>query len=170
MEIKIVSPTEVSWQEYRDLRLRALKEEADAFASSHADEIKTADLEWQERLDRYREGKHNWMFFAKQNNKLVGMVGAYQNDENITENTAYLMAMFVVKEARGQKISKLLMERLLAELAKHYVKKVKLGVGLHRSPAFNLYKSVGFEIIAKEHVLLGDGEYHDEYIMEKKLE
>ena len=56
------------------------------------------------------------MVFAGINNKLIGMMGAFQTDEDADNQIAHIMAVYVSKEARGKGVSKLMMKRLLAKL------------------------------------------------------
>jgi hypothetical protein len=49
------------------------------------------------------------------------------------------------------------------------IKKIKLSVNKDQIPAVNLYKKFGFEVVDTENAQLGDGNFYDEYLMEKSL-
>ncbi len=170
MDIQILEPNAVSWEAYKKLRLKALKEEPQAFATQFKTEINTPDEEWEKRLKQYRDGKSDWMFFASNGLELVGMLGAYQTDKDKRQSSANIIAMFVSTEARGKGVSKLLMIRLLDRLTKSFVTKVKLQVNKDQVAALKLYQSFGFKITGKENIILGDGKSHTEYDLEKELE
>ena len=45
---QILTPKEVSWEDYKNLRLEALKNEPQAFGSSYKDQVNNADDIWQQ--------------------------------------------------------------------------------------------------------------------------
>src|SRR5437762_515843 len=101
-DVQTVSLRLSEWRKYKDLRLRALKEEPQAFSSTYEENIKHPDEFWMERL-KDSEGGKQWLVFAKNGEKLVGMVGGIFLDE---KDTVYVIAMYVAKEERGKGISK----------------------------------------------------------------
>ena len=156
------------WQEYRDLRLRALKEDPQAFGASYAENAKHSEEEWKRRLDNAIKGEANWLLFAKENDKLVGMIGAFI--EKGATDTATIIAMYVPIEERGKGISKKLMEGILNELSKKpFLKKVKLMVNKDQIVAVNLYKNFGFKEVGKLHFKMGNGQPAEELVMEINL-
>ncbi len=169
MEIKILKPKDINWEEYKQLRLHALQTEPQAFATSYQTEKDTPDNEWQARLEKYKEGNGNWMFFASDGQSLVGMLGAYQTDDDREDMSANVIAMFVSGEARGKGVSKLLMNHLLEELKDKSIKKAKLSVNKEQEAPLGLYKSLGFEIVGDDEIKLGDNKTHEEFVMVKKL-
>lgn len=168
--ILILEATEVNVNNYRELRLEALRKEPQAFGSAHKDHVNLPIDEWKKWLNNYVEGKDNWMVFASINGKLVGMIGAFQNNEGFKNKTVQIIAMYVSKDSRGKGISKLLMQALLNKLQKLVnVRKVFLDVNTDQNAAINLYKSFGFSIIGTDNPVLGDGKVHEVYLMEKVL-
>ncbi len=166
---KVLYPNEVEWQDYRDLRLEALKLEPQAFSSSYEDQKDDSDEEWKSRLNRYIEGNGNWMVFAASDKKLVGMMGAFQTEDDVRDREAQLIAVYVKKDHRGKGVSKLLISDLLKLLIQSNIKRVKLTVNADQMAAVSLYTSFRFTIINKERNKLGDGLFHDEYVMDKEL-
>lgn len=169
MEIVILGPHEVSVEEYKNLRLEALLEEPQAFGSSYKDHKDLPDEKWQEWHSNYKSGERDWMVFAEMNGELIGMAGAYQTDENIKKNEANIIAVYVTKKARGNGVSKLLMNKLLNVLKNSLIKKAKLAVNKDQTAAVKLYESFGFIITGKDNMVLGDGIAHEEYVMEKDI-
>lgn len=168
--IKIRNAADVGWEAYRDLRLQALREEPHAFGSQHSQELKTSSNEWKERLEKYKQADGNWMIFASDGSKSIGMVGAWQSEDDRKNKTVNLMATFVDQSYRGKGVSKLLMNALIGQLKKSGIKKIKLEVSIKQEAAVQLYSNFGFKIVGEESVQLGDGNYYDVYVMEKELE
>lgn len=167
--ISIIKTTDVFWKDYRNLRLRALKKEPQAFASTYKSQKNDGDEKWQQRLKLYQDGKGDWMVFSGNGRNLIGMSGAFQTDEDRKDNEVYIIAVYVVKKARGKGVSKLLLKSLLEELIDAGVRKVKLSVSSEQIAAVKLYENFGFKTIGKENVILGDGKYHKVLLMGKFL-
>ena len=104
------------WQAYRALRLRALREEPQAFSSSYATTLASPEETWKGRLEQALHGERAWLLFAREGGRLVGMVGAYM--EQGDNDTATVVSVYVPKEERGK-------QRVMAKLL---VAKAKLVV------------------------------------------
>ena len=111
--IEIVKLTVNDRQEYKKIRLDALRNAPQAFGSSYADNREKPDSYWQSRLEDAANGNGSWLLFAKENQQLVGMIGAFIKNE---PDTASIISVFVTGEARGKKISKMLMNAIITEL------------------------------------------------------
>ncbi|MEZ0325229.1 MAG: GNAT family N-acetyltransferase [Fimbriimonas sp.] len=154
------------WQAYRDLRLEALKTDPHAFGSSYVTQVEYADGYWKGRLEQAQSGNDNLLLFARENDRLIGMVGAFIIEEGI----AYVIAMFVRPEARGRGIGKLLLQTLISEIDRWLIiHTARLTVNKKQAPAFALYTSLGFEVVSEISGILGDGLHHEEWVMEKRL-
>lgn len=157
--IEIVSLTPNDWQLYRDLRLRALKEEPQAFGSTYEENAKHSDKFWKDRLIDTLTKDTQWLVFAKSSETLVGMVGAFVKDD---PTVAHLIAMYVIPEFREAGVGKILMHALIEKVKlNQQIKKITLHVNEKQEVAFNLYKNFGFTIVEKHRIALGDGKEHD---------
>ena len=78
---KVVKLRPDEWREYKGLRLQALQSEPHAFASSYKKENQKPDSIWQKRLTKAAEGKKSWILFARDQKKVIGMVGAYISEQ-----------------------------------------------------------------------------------------
>ncbi len=164
--IEIVTLQPDQWQEYKKLRLEALKGEPQAYGSSYKDNLKLPDETWKQLLEDSLKGESQWYLFAKHRNNLVGMVGAFVKENNI----AQVIAVYVTKEMRGQGIAKQLMDDLISKIAQNKsIKKLSVGVNPIQSAALNLYQSLGFTIVKKEKTVLGDGKEYEVYELEKDI-
>jgi GNAT superfamily N-acetyltransferase len=166
-DIKITSLQPSEWKKYKDLRLRALKEDPQAFSSTYEDNLKLEDKVWKQLLEKSLKGESQWYLFAKKDEQLIGMVGAFTEEE---KDTAIVIAMYVVKEQRGKGISKQLMNGIISQVQKNKtIKKISLRVSTGQPVALNLYKGLGFKEFKKEKIILGDGEERVICYLEKAL-
>jgi ribosomal protein S18 acetylase RimI-like enzyme len=164
VEISTLAPPE--WQQYKDLRLQALREEPGAFSSTYNETYSNTDEYWQTRLMDAQQQEKSWIFFAKQESKLVGMVSANGADHNSIQ----VHGVFVAREFRGNRIGKLLMDTLISKIAQNSrYEKLYLDVNAEQVAAVNLYQSCGFQIVDELYETLGDNKKHLVYVMYKEL-
>ena len=155
------------WEKYRDLRLRGLKEDPQAFGASYEDNLKYTEGEWKRRLQNALDEKTNWLIFAKDGKKLVGMMAAFIDKEK-PQDIATIYSVYVPKEERGKGIAKKLMWELLGRISKNKnIKKLELGVNKDQTAAVGLYESFGFKIVGGQKYTMGNGQKVDEYLMER---
>jgi ribosomal protein S18 acetylase RimI-like enzyme len=156
------------WEEYRDLRLRALKEDPEAFSSSYAASLDLPDEFWKKRLSDALAGEGNWLLFARQDDKLVGMIGAYLEPEVL--DTATIVSVYVPSEERGKGISVRLMEEMLRMLSEiPALRRAKLHVNVTQFEALGLYRRFGFAEKGTRPATTGAGEAVEQIIMERDL-
>ncbi len=154
-----------AWEEYKALRLRALKTEPQAFGSSFAEMERSPDETWQRRLHDVIDGKRH-LLFARLCGRLVGMVGAFQEEEDRRNSAAYIHGMYVDSDARSRGIGRMLLSRLLENLAESGISRTKLDVSTDQLAAKQLYLSLGFVVTGSSIQTLGDGKQHVELDME----
>lgn len=170
-DVRIITLDPDRWQEYRDLRLRALHEEPSAFGSSYEENLDKPEDDWRRRLVAAQRKVDEFLLFAEVDGRLVGMMGAFRYRGQKGAHIASVVGVYVDAAARGQGIGRRLMRTLLDEIGRvPQIEKLTLGVNTRRYPALMLYLSFGFEIVGTAHkeLKIGD-EYHDEYLMEKML-
>ena len=127
---------------YRQLRLRALKEEPTAFTSSWSEEIEKSEVAWRERLDSHLYRR----FCAVNNEHVLGMSGCRFEAKEKKNHKATLIAVYVEPEFRGRRLGrKLVQKALLAAFEDPRVKAVNLSVTSDNVPAIGLYEEMGFE-------------------------
>jgi len=162
--MEIIKLVPKDWEKYKKIRLEALEKDSLAFGTSYEEALKKSDEEWETTLEK----SDRYLFFAKFNDELVGMVAAYKEDGERLSHIAYIWGVYVREEFRGKGIGKKLMEMLFAELQKNNVAKASLNVNTVQSNAVKLYESLGFQTIGIAHKEMKiDGKYYDEYLMEK---
>jgi ribosomal protein S18 acetylase RimI-like enzyme len=164
IEINTTLPVE-RWREFRELRLRALRTDPAAFgqslavASDHPDEL------WRSRLQDVHDGI-SWIAFAERLGNLVGMLGAFQTQDDRDRRNATIWGVFVDGDERGHGTGHALLSALLDQLTSAGLLTAKLTVNREQIAAVRLYERHGFQIVGHETAILGDGQEHDELIME----
>ncbi len=162
---EIASLLPESWEEYKQLRLRALSTDPQAFGTSYSEAAKFPDEQWRQRLQDAFDGKRQ-LLFARLGGKLVGMVGAYQEEEDKRSFTANIHSMYVDSDARSHGVGRMLLSRLLESLGEGGILRAKLDVSTDQLAAKQLYLSLGFVVIGSSIQMLGDGKQHLELGME----
>lgn len=166
---EIITSLPVSkWRAYRDLRVRAIQESPQAFLDTEQEARVFPEKKWKQRLADAAADK-SWQMFVKLQGKLVGMIGAFRNEENVQNNSATAVGLWVAPEARGKGVGRKLMETLVDALEKKSIKTVYLSVNVEQKSAIALYKKLGFQIVEEKEAVMGDGKKHRELMMEKKL-
>ncbi len=169
-DFKIIKLKPRDWKDYKELRLRALKAEPQAFLVSYEEELAIPDEKWQQRLQKAGKGR-SWILFAKDtSDRLTSMVGGYRSDDNIKNHSAEIWGAYVDKDSRGKGVGKNLMENMIGELKNNpEVEIAVLEVSADQVPAQKLYESLGFEVKTTYPVKMGDGKEHQIFRMEKSL-
>jgi predicted GNAT family acetyltransferase len=156
------------WSEYRELRLRALKEDPEAFSSSYANSLEQPEQFWKTRLADAERGERSWLLFARQDNKLVGMIGAFM--EGDSTETATVVSVYVPREERGDGISSRLMAEMLRVLSEvPRLKKARLDVNVSQLAAIHVYGRFGFRETGRKPATTGAGETVEQLVMELQL-
>lgn len=166
MEIRAVTEDEV--EVYWALRLRALKEEPEAFGSSYAESLARPLALMVERLRASREAGDFTLVAAEADGALTGMVGFVRAPGAKTRHNADIWGMYVAPEARGKGYGRALMEELIARArTMDGLEKLALAVVTTNAPARALYHSLGFTIygVRPQALKLPDGRYLDEDYM-----
>lgn len=162
--------TEVDAKQFWALRLRALKENPEAFGAAYEEEINTPI---DKLIDRFSSDfilplEENFMLGAFNENKdMVGVVGFRRERRQKLRHKANIWGMYVVPELRQTGIGKLLLSELLNK-SKFLddLEQINLGVVSSNVNAKALYDSLGFKIYGVEKNALKIGEqYFDDDLM-----
>ncbi|MFC5496659.1 GNAT family N-acetyltransferase [Caenimonas terrae] len=145
MDIRQLTPSDAP--AYRALRLRALREHAEAFSSSHQDDALLPLAHTEKRL-LPGEGSRFWGAFDGQ--RLCGMVGLEREQRSKTRHKAKVVGMYVAPEDAGRGIGRALLDRLVAEARLGGVELLVLTVTDGNKPATTLYQRAGFHSFGVE--------------------
>lgn len=136
-DMRIQLLAEDQWQRYRAVRLRALRDTPDAFASTYADEEAFPVKNWRRRLTSGAQ-----TFIAVLGDKDVGSVtgAAWRGRDGV----AGLFGMWVAPEARRKGAGSLLVQRVIDWAVTAGFDHVFLDVADSNHAAIKLYESAGF--------------------------
>jgi ribosomal protein S18 acetylase RimI-like enzyme len=145
MDIRPLAPSDAPV--YRTLRLRALREHAQAFTSDH-DEDEKLPLSASEKRLQPGDGKRFWGAFDGA--ALRGMVGLEREARSKTRHKAKVVGMYVAPEVAGQGVGRALLDRLVAEARASGVELLVLTVTDGNQAATTLYERAGFHSFGVE--------------------
>ncbi|MCS5422331.1 MULTISPECIES: GNAT family N-acetyltransferase [Psychrilyobacter] len=113
--------------------------------------------------------ENSFMYVVEEENKLVGFLTGERGSANRIKHTVYIV-IGILGGHRGKGIGRQLFEELEIWAGKNNIKRLELTVMTHNKKAVNLYRKMGFKIEGvKEHSILLDGKFIDEYYMGKIL-
>ena len=96
------------WQAMREIRLQALRDAPDAFASTHAREAAFESAEWHRRATR--DGSFLAFLPRRRTSRSAGLAGAFEEEPGVVE----LVSMFVRPQARGHRVGEALVNAVVA--------------------------------------------------------
>lgn len=159
MEIRELKPTDA--EDYLIIRLEALNNSPDAFASSYEEEKnKPAD----HYKNRFTAPTNTFTFGAFESSELIGVVTLAREQLLKLKHRANITAMYTKPEKRGSGIGKALILKVIEKAEKlEGIEQLYLTVVTTNTPAKKLYSSCGFEVFGKEkRALKFDDTYYDE--------
>ena len=145
MDIRQLVPSDAP--AYRALRLRALREHAEAFSSSHQDD-ETLPLSASEK--RLLPGDSQRFWGAFDGTRLCGMVGMEREQRSKTRHKAKVVGMYVAPEDGRRGAGRALLDRLVAEARLSGVELLVLTVTDGNRAATTLYERAGFHSFGVE--------------------
>ncbi|QDO89866.1 GNAT family N-acetyltransferase [Ornithinimicrobium ciconiae] len=128
---------EENWSEYREARLRALKESPEAFVASAEEEESYDEARWRDRMQRSRR------LLAEQDGALLGVVsvGSHKIEE---PGVGELFGLWVEPARRGTGVARKLLEAAAAQARNDDLKQLIYWVGTDNGPAVAFASSFGF--------------------------
>ena len=162
MEIRVL--TEADGEIFRNIRLRSLQDNPEAFGRTYEESVgQTAE----EMAARLKPTSGNTVFGAFEGETLVGMVGLLREDRIKERHKATIWGMYTAPEVRGKGVGKALMLKAIGfARGMEGVEQIQLTVVNSNPVARNLYLSLGFEVYGTErHALKYNGQYYDEDLM-----
>jgi len=136
-EIDVHALGEEDWQQFRDIRLAALRDSPDAFVASAAQEAALGEDEWRERMRRARR------LVAECDGSPIGVVSLGQGDPEHS-CTGELFGLWVAPEGRGTGVAWKLVEAGAAQARADGHKNLGYWVGTDNGPAVAFASSFGF--------------------------
>jgi len=134
------------WQAMRDIRLAALREAPQAFASTYEREAVYAEADWQHRI----RGGGNFLAYAAELGAVAaGIVGGFEAEPETIE----LVSLWVTPQARGRGIGQALVQAVIDWARARSICRVHLWVAENNHPARALYERCGFRPTAERQPL-----------------
>jgi ribosomal protein S18 acetylase RimI-like enzyme len=134
------------WELARCVRLAALAEAPDSFASTLAEEQAMPDRIWRERALSNAAGTSTIGFLAVLDDVACGIVVGVLSED---ARSVVLNALWVVATARRRGIARALVHAVLAWAQERRAEAVTLEVTTVSRAAIALYRSLGFEPLAE---------------------
>src|SRR5579885_3685308 len=152
-----------------NLRLRALKDNPEAFGSTYEETLQRGKESYRQRLRQ----PHAETFYlgAFEEERLVGMVGFFRESGTKGQHNGFIISMYVAPEQRGHGIGKALVAEAIAQARTiPGLEQLLLAVVTTNTAARRLYRSLGFEVYGTQPRALKQGnEYWDEELMILRL-
>ncbi|NLG22314.1 MAG: GNAT family N-acetyltransferase [Actinomycetales bacterium] len=136
-EISVRLLEEENWSEYRDVRLRALKESPEAFVASAEEEEGYEEDRWRGRMRRSRR------LLAEQGDTVVGVVSVGSHNVE-TPGSGELFGLWVDPALRGSGVARKLLEAAAAQARQDELKHLVYWVGTDNGRAVAFASSFGF--------------------------
>jgi ribosomal protein S18 acetylase RimI-like enzyme len=127
------------WEELRELRLRALADAPDAFASTRGQEAAFAEEVWRRRAEG---GPGSASFIASQDGTDTGMAAIFV--EPNVPGRAHLVGMWVDPRHRRRGVASALIDQALRWAGERRAREMVLWVADHNTAARELYRRLGF--------------------------
>ncbi len=131
------------WRVYRALRLRALADSPDAFASTLSRERTLGDEHWSCRLDRGTQGGHDCPVLAEFGGEPVGL--AWGRIEDAESDKVCLYQMWVDPKFRSRGAGRMLLDAVIRWAESLQARYLELDLTQGNVSALRLYQSAGFE-------------------------
>ena len=146
------------------LRLRALQDNPEAFGSTYQEAF-TRGKAWM--LQRLQGQEDETFYLGAFDEALFGMVAFYREEGTKNRHKGYVVSMYVQPEKRGLGAGKALVQELIARVKQlEGLEQLLLAVVTTNTTAYQLYRSLGFEVYGTEPKALKFGEqYWDEHLM-----
>lgn len=162
MQIRVLSPADAA--DFRDLRLRGLREVPTAFSSSYEEECEVSVDAVAERMAR---NAHGFILGAFDGPTPAGVVGLQREQPRKLAHKMLLWGMYVAPEYRGRGIGRqLVVEALRQAFATPGIRQVYLAAHAANTAALALYEAMGFTSFGVERgSMIVDGVLQDEVHM-----
>jgi ribosomal protein S18 acetylase RimI-like enzyme len=135
---------ESDWEAIRDIRLRSLREEPDAYASDYQTEARFEPAMWKHRI----ETASSYLAF-NDDHDLVGIATGLETGDGDT----YVVGMYVAPEARRLGCAHQLLDAISDLAVRRQGRRLLLEVAESNIPAARTYRSYGFVETGRRRIL-----------------
>lgn len=162
MDIRLLDASDA--KKYWDLRLEALKQNPEAFATSYEEAISRGNPVEGVAKNLSKEG--SFTFGAFQNNELIGVVTLLQEAPLKLRHKANILAMYVNPKMRGLGVgNEILVEAINHAKSIKTIENLNLTVVTTNESAKKLYSKLGFKVFGTEKraLRINDNYFDEEY-------
>ena len=171
MQIEIRRLQSQDAAQFRELRLKALKDHPGSFNADYYEEAQKDLNYFTDKLSDEWNREDDLIFGAFSNNLLIGTTGVCKQSKAKKKHSMLMWAVYVSPDYRGQKIS----ESLVKTVINHVktipgIEKIDLQVEANNIPAKKVYQSLGFKSWGVEKKCLKhNDQYFDQEYMSLQL-
>jgi ribosomal protein S18 acetylase RimI-like enzyme len=126
---------------FKEVRLRALREDPNAFGSTYAREVQFDDAEWARRVERWN-GERGVGFVAMDDSTPCGIAGSLLDEADATR--AQLVSMWIASTHRQLGVGRLLVNEVLNWARTRRIRTMLLMVVSNNDSAIRFYERLGF--------------------------
>lgn len=137
MTYDIRAVSEADWQVLRSVRLQALADAPDAFATTLEEAMAFSDDRWRERA---RGTETSRMFLAFVDDRAMGIAGLFDEEDG----SAQLISVWVPPEQRGKGMAQALTTAVMRFATAAGMQRMTVWFTDGNSPAKKLYERLGF--------------------------
>lgn len=162
-------------EEFRMLRLEALRSHPEVFSSDYAFNEAQPMAYWEDRLKAQgaqgAQREQGMIYFVESPAGLEGMGGVRLGDSPKTAHSGIIWGMYVRPAWRGLRIAEKLIEQCAAWAKEHGATVLKLGVVTTNTSAIRCYQRCGFSVYGEEpQAIQVDGRMYAELLMVRYLD
>lgn len=129
---------------YRNIRLEALKESPEAFATTYESALTRDDESWVDQADTAAQGGDRAIFLVL-TDRPVGLAGLYRDSEN--PSNGELIQMWIAPDHRGGTAANNLLDYIFQWASKHSFTTIRAEVTDGNLRALRFYEKYGFQKI-----------------------
>ena len=133
---------------YRKVRLEALRDSPEAFATSYESALERNEESWIAQADTSAEGDDRATFLVLTNEEPVGMAAVYRDAED--DATGELIQMWVSPAYRGSSLATDLLQHVFTWAAEQGSETIRAEVTDGNTRALRFYERQGFRRITAE--------------------
>jgi RimJ/RimL family protein N-acetyltransferase len=144
MEIRRLRSGEASL--YREVRLKALRESPEAYASTYESAIERSFESWEKQAESTCAGSDRATFVVLSHDAPVGLAALYRSEDSPAEGQ--LFQVWISPESRGKAAAAGLMDAVFNWAGRHGFRKIHAQVLATNIRALRFYQNYGFNIAA----------------------
>ncbi len=137
---------------YRRVRLEALRDSPEAFATSYASAVERSDESWIAQANGSATGDDRATLLVVMDEKPVGMAALYRDAEG--SSAGELIQMWIAPEHRGSMMAAELLEHVFAWAADGGIQTIRAEVTEGNTRALRFYERQGFRKVDGNGVLV----------------